>query len=108
MSELKAETIVPQGSAITLQMYPKAETDAVIAELEERIADGDKDFEMANNQNERLLKIIRHHKYRWCLAMAWWCSAELGMLVSTWESKIKYYKRWQKRWLKLAEKFKEE
>jgi hypothetical protein len=52
-------------------------------------------------------RYIRHQKYRRCLAMAWWCSAELGMLVSTWESKIKYYKRWQKRWLELAEKFKE-
>jgi len=52
-------------------------------------------------------KVIARHKYKRCLAMAWWCSAELGMLVSTWQSKIKYYKRWQKRWLKLAEKFKE-
>jgi hypothetical protein len=50
---------------------------------------------------------IAKQKYKRCLAMAWWCSAELGMLVSTWESKIKYYKRWQKRWLELAEKFKE-
>lgn len=33
MSELKAETIVPQGTTITLQMYPKAEADKVIAEL---------------------------------------------------------------------------
>ena len=33
MSELKAETIVPQGCTITLQMYPKAEVDAAIAEL---------------------------------------------------------------------------
>ena len=31
MSELKAETIVPQGTTITLQMYPKAEVDKVIA-----------------------------------------------------------------------------
>ena len=29
--ELKAETIVPQGTTITLQMYPKAEADKVIA-----------------------------------------------------------------------------
>lgn len=37
MSELKAETIVPQGSAITLQMYPKAEADKVIAEKDAEI-----------------------------------------------------------------------
>ena len=52
-------------------------------------------------------KVIAHHKYKRCLAIAWWCSAELGMLVSTWESKIKHYKKWHKRWLELAEKFKE-
>src|SRR5574344_3102113 len=46
-----------------------AEKDKEIAELEERIADGDKDFEKANSQNERL-KIVSHHKYKRCLAMA--------------------------------------
>ena len=51
---------------------------------------------------------LNWNKYKRCLAMAKWCSAELGMLVSTWESKIKHYKKWQKRWLELAEKFKEE
>ena len=35
--ELKVETIVPQGCTITLQMYPKAEVDAAIAELKARI-----------------------------------------------------------------------
>lgn len=33
MDELKAETVVPQGSAITLQMYGKAEVDNYIKEL---------------------------------------------------------------------------
>lgn len=33
-----------------------AEKDKEIAELEERITDGDKDFEMATSQNERLIK----------------------------------------------------
>lgn len=35
--ELKAETIVPQGSAITLQMYGKADVDAAIAELKAKL-----------------------------------------------------------------------
>lgn len=35
--ELKAETIVPQGCTITLQMYPKAEVDAAIAELKKKL-----------------------------------------------------------------------
>lgn len=50
-------------------------------------------------------KVIARHKYKRCLAMAMWCSAELGMLVSTWSFKIKHYKKWQKRWLKIAEQF---
>ena len=33
--ELKEETIVPQGTTITLQMYPKSEVDAAIAELKD-------------------------------------------------------------------------
>lgn len=35
--ELKAETIVPQGCTITLQMYPKGEVDAAIAELKAKL-----------------------------------------------------------------------
>lgn len=31
--KLKAETIVPQGCALTLQMYPKSEVDSAIDEL---------------------------------------------------------------------------
>ena len=86
MSELKAY-IGPHPTDHTLtEYYLKSEADKVIEEKD---------------------KELRRHKYKRCLAMAWWCSAELGMLVSTWEFKIKHYKKWQKRWLKLAEKFKE-
>ena len=42
--ELKAETIVPQGCTITLQMYPKAEVDAAIAELNAKLAEKDEDI----------------------------------------------------------------
>ena len=51
-----------------------------IAKLEERIADGDKDFEMANSQNERLLEIVRHHKYKRCQVTAKLCNEK-------WEAK---------------------
>ena len=37
--ELKAETIVPQGTTITLQMYPKSEVDKTIAEKDAQILD---------------------------------------------------------------------
>ena len=52
MSELKAETIVPQGTTITLQMYPKAEVDALLAEkdaaieeLKQKLAEKDNEIE---------------------------------------------------------------
>ena len=95
--------------------YLKSEADKVIADLEESHKKEVKQLlilnrEQANAANrlrDSMERVIRHNKYKRCLAMAWWCSAELGMLVSTWEFKIKHYKKWQKRWLELAEKFKE-
>ena len=80
-----------------------AEKDKEIAELEERIADGDKDFEMVNNQNERLLKFVRHHKHKRCLAMA----QVLEHVCPITNRKAKWMDKWHKRWLELAEKFKD-
>lgn len=77
--------------------------DKEIAELEERIADGDKDFEMVNNQNERLIKTVLHHKYKRCLAMA----QVLEHVCPITNRKAKWQDKWHKRWLELAEKFKD-
>ena len=90
------------------------EQESLIAELKERIANGDKDFDMANSQNERLLKIVRHQKYKRCLAMARWCdevmmSCELrGYAVHRiWANRHQWAMRWKYRWLELAKKFKD-
>jgi len=127
MSELKAFKMVDEKyctdclCVIPSEVYLKSEADKVIAEKDKEIQRLENLCESyridcdniairesnAYKEIERSDKKLRHHKYKRCLAMAWWCSAELGMLVSTWESKIKYYKRWQKRWLELAEQFKE-
>lgn len=77
--------------------------DKEIAELEERIADGDKDFEMVNNQNERLIKTVLHHKHKRCLAMA----QVLEHVCPITNRKAKWQDKWHKRWLELSEKFKE-
>lgn len=92
-----------------------AEKDKEIAELEERIADGDKDFEMVNNQNERLIKTVLHHKHKRCLAIAMWCAAEFIVnqnnykVFQTHRSKFRIglFQKWYFRWLAIAEKFKE-
>ncbi len=95
------------------------EQEAEIAELEKLIADGDKDFEMANHQNERLLKIVRRHKYKRCLAMAKNCALEVYRLRKIYHmseienqqayllKKINRRNRWIEYLQQLAEKFKE-
>lgn len=58
-------------------------------------------------------KVIAHHKYKRCLAMAKWCdevmmSCELrGYAVHRiWANKHQWAMRWKYRWLTIAEKFK--
>lgn len=54
-------------------------------------------------------KVIRHHKYKRCLAMAKWCkrkridAADYRIPRGKWD----FYDKWYKRWLELAEKFRE-
>ena len=97
-----------------------AEKDKEIAELKERIADGDKDFEMAAHQNERLLKIVLHYKYKRCLYQVENCQTSSVYFFHLCErekdeGKAAEYRRisdwfdkWEERWLELADKFKEE
>ena len=97
------------------EFYIKSEADKVIADLEEShkkevgqlLILNREQANAANRLRDSMEQTLRRQKKKRCLAMAMWCSAELGMLVSTWEFKIKHYKKWQKRWLKIAEKFKE-
>ena len=113
MDELKSFIVLYGGKFI--RAYKESEADKVISDLEEShkmeveqlLILNREQANAANRLRDSMERVIRHNKYKRCLAMAWWCSAELGMFVSTWEFKIKHYKKWQKRWLKLAEKFKE-
>ena len=97
------------GTIESADLYLKSEVDKVIAELENRIDEGDKEFDVANEQNERLLKIVRHQKYKRCLAMAMWCDSE--NYTACWyhenSERCKWTEKWYQRWLELAEKFKE-
>ena len=47
---------------------------------------------------------IRHQKYKRCLAMSEMCNANY---FRQYMFKPNFWKRWHKRWLELAEKFKE-
>lgn len=56
-------------------------------------------------------KVIAHHKYKRCLAMAKWCDSEMNYWYDRIEmeqcQRFKFYDKWYQRWLELAKKFKE-
>ena len=62
-------------------------------------------------------KVITRHKYKRCLAMARWCESKVYHIRRTplcdmseheyWQYENDFWQRWQKRWLELAEKFKD-
>lgn len=78
--------------------YIKSEADKVIAEKD---------------------KELRHQKHKRCLAMAMWCKklshvyalsayTHRGWKIARYyDEKAELYRKWHKRWLELAEKFKE-
>ena len=53
-------------------------------------------------------KVIAHQKYKRCLAMAKLCNEKwLVYNFAEIPTKLGFYDKWEKRWLELAEKFKE-
>lgn len=115
-------------------VYDKSEADKVIAELEES---HNKEVEQLLIETKRLEnlcaiyrhdcdnlairesnalkeigrdnRVIRHQKYKRCLAMAGWCDAEMYAYPSfgTESPKEKWWQKWHNSWLSIAEKFKE-
>jgi hypothetical protein len=104
--------------------YLKSEADAVIAELKAQKAQAEDDCaywkmnegNAANAMHEteeyamQLYKEAQHHKYKRCLAMAGLCSSYRFAWSFIPEDdevhKSNFYKKWELRWLELAEKFK--
>lgn len=91
------------------ECYDADEVDKLIAELNMRICEGDEDFEIANNQINRLLKIVRHQKYKRCRSMMMWCASRAVMLSQYGNEKDSdWFWKWKDKWKKLAEQFKED
>lgn len=114
MSELKVYKMVDENycddsfCVIPSDVYLKSEADKIIAELNMRICDGDEEFEIENNQINRLLKIVRHQKYKRCMAMSELCNSEIGIADTDGDyDDMQWYQKWYERWLKIAEQFKE-
>lgn len=118
MSELKAvhafdvyEAYTKTGDDDAAQVYLKSEADKVIAELKKEIEEQKRlrDMALASVPNVlKVMKIIRHHQYKRCLAMARWCDSE--NYTACWyhenSERCEWTEKWRKRWLAIAEKFK--
>ena len=52
-------------------------------------------------------KVIAHHKYKRCLTMAMWCWCVKELNRYGDQDYMDFAEKWRKRWLELAEKFKE-
>ena len=116
MSELKVYHCNEWHNECT-EFYLKYEADKVIAEKDAEIAEQKRlrNMALASVPNVlKVMKIIQHHKHKRYLAMARWCE----YFANYWEcceppdcgafiARAKFHRKWLKRWLELAEKFKE-
>ena len=125
MSELKAITAYEANWKATsngdnsVLVYLKSEADKVIAEkdekieeLEEHIDELQKATDSAWGKVNAMYDELRHHKYKRCLGIAAVCfekSYSTTLVKYDKESgyRLNFYDWWGKRWLELAEKFKE-
>ena len=102
------------------EVYIKSEADKVIAEKDKKIDLYKRGWEESDRINEHLYAQLRHSNYKRCLAMAGKC--ENGKLIYQYKQRCGdaeteigldylmkragWYRKWQLRWLELAEKFK--
>ncbi len=115
MSELKVYSQCYDGTDGLF--YLKSEADKVIADLEESHKKEVKELlilnreqsNAANRLRDSMEQVIRHQKFKRGLAMAMWCNSE--NYTETWyhenTERCEWTEKWHKRWLELAEKFKE-
>ncbi len=114
------------------QFYLKSEADKVISELEMKLAAAKlvlrlnepkalySNLDTMSRLNHKIDVVERrelHQKYKRCVAMAGWCEERYHYLtcLENWQLTDKeyqqvigdYWDRWNKRWLELAEQFKE-
>jgi len=93
--------------ATMAQVYLKSEADKVIAELKADYKEACDRLQTANLIKDEQLAAARHHKYKRCLAMAMWCWAIKELNRYGDQDYMDFAEKWRKRWLKIAEQFKE-
>lgn len=120
MSELKAYKMIDEKyctdclCVIPSDVYLKSEADKVIAELKDdvtywkKVAKKNMDDNVAMaRERAKAFESERRRKYKQCVAMAKWCK-ERSERYFSWSKKMDFILKWQKRWLELADKYKEE
>ena len=120
--ELKAYTIYEGdvGNYTEHVVYSKSEADKVIADLEKKLDLYKRGFKEDDKINAYLYAELRHQKYKRCLYKAKWCHNQREIYerdsynwelekdaVDSLRNKTNIMRKWHKRWLELAEKFKE-
>ena len=119
MSELKVyrdqEDYIAYDDYALEKAYDKFEADRYIGELKKERdwlakdrAQAYDDLEKRAQLNIKQEESIRHQKYKRCLAMARWCNDRYILDDGLYElGKTRFYERWEKRWLEIADQFKE-
>ena len=113
-----------QPKLLNDKVYLKSEADKVISDLELQLAKAQlvlrlnepkalySDLEIMSRLNHKIDVVERrelHHKYKRCLAMAKLCNEKwLVHNFAEITTKLRFYDKGEKRWLELAEKYKEE
>lgn len=91
------------------EYYTRTDADAVIAELKADYDEVRDRLQTANLIKDEQLAATSHQKYKRCLAMAMWCDSE--NYTACWyhenSERCKWTEKWHKRWLNIAEQFKE-
>lgn len=119
MSELKAIESATAVIEKVYLVYRKSEADKVIAGLKADYKEACERLQTANLIKDEQLAATLHQKYKRCLDNAWYCKklslvytlsayTHRGWKIARYhDEKAELYRKWQKRWLKLSEKFKE-
>jgi hypothetical protein len=112
MAELKAYRIKGITLGDARDVYIKSDADKVIALLTDKANYNEYAYKLKSEELADTCRFyedeLRHHKYKRCLAVARWCRRNrLHSSVCGPVEKIDFWEKWRKRWLELAEKFKE-
>ena len=115
MSELRVYHVTEAYNDLNVRfVYNKDEVDKVIADLEDRLQAANEQIENQINSasrimlfqdkiNDNICKELHHANYKRCLAMAQMC---METHCET-EADAAFFTRWEHRWLKFAEHYKE-